>query len=144
MQAVDEIQHDLRNVTVSPFLSIDVGAFGSGSFEKTIELTEVRESSYIEVLNHTRLFVKELYRNTWTFRDWEESFLTIPGLLINTGYISSLQRTIASKGDCLILMGGGHFQYMALQSYLSLHPTPSEQCVKYVCVAPAFQRLFRT
>ena len=144
LQAVNEIQHGLGNVSVSPFLSTDVGVFGSGSFEKTKRLTKTRESTYSAVLNHTRHFVKELYRNTWTLRDWEESFLTIPGLLINTGYISSLQRTIASKGDCLILMGGGYFQYMALQSYLSLHPTPSEQCVKHVCVAPIFQRLFRT
>ena len=144
LKAVHEIEHDIANSNISPFLSMDVGAFGSGTFDFTIQHTNTRKSAYNEVLNHTRHFVKELYRNAWTFDDWEESFMTIPGLLMDKGYISTLQRTIASNGDCLILMGGGHFQHMALQSYLHLHPTPNEQCVKYVCVAPAFKSLFRT
>lgn len=144
LNTVNELQNDYGNPHIPFFLSMDVGTYGSGSFQHTIQHTNTSISMYTDVLNHTRLFVKELYRNTWTFNDWEESFLTIPGLLTDKGYIATLQRTIASRGDCLILMGGGHFQHMALQTYLSLHPTPKEQCVKYVCVAPAFQRLFQT
>ena len=142
LEAVAEVQKEFCNSNIASFLAMDVGAYGSGTFEHTIRNTNTSISMYTDVLNHTRHFVSELYRDTWTFKDWEESFLTIPSLLIDKGYIATLQRTIASKAACLILMGGGHFQHMALQSYFSLHPAKEEQCVKYVCVAPAFKRLF--
>lgn len=139
---VKKLQKTFGNIP--SFLSMDVGSYGSGTFHQTIKRTNTSIFTYDDVLNHTRVFVKELYRDAWTFSDWEESFLTVPGLLMDRGYIATLQRTIAAKGDCLILMGGGHFQHMALQAYLSTHPSSNEQCVKYVCVAPPFQRLFKT
>ena len=142
LKAVAEVQRGFAGNTISSFVSMDVGTYGSGTFEHTIKKTNTSKSVFTDVLTHARQFVQELYRGTWTFNDWEESFLTIPGILADKGYIATLQRTIASKGDCLILMGGGHFQYMALQTYLSRHPRKEEQCVKYVCVGPAFQKLF--
>lgn len=144
LTTVKELQRKFGNLNNPSFLSMDVGSYGSGTFHQTIQHTNTSISTYDDVLNHTRVFVKELYRDAWTFSDWEESFLTIPGLLMDRGYIATLQQTIAAKGDCLILMGGGHFQHMALQAYLSKQPPSNERCVKYVCVAPPFKRLFQT
>lgn len=144
LTTVEGLQKNFGNINIPSFLSMDVGSYGSGTFHQTIQHTNTSISTYDDVLNHTRVFVKKLYRGAWTFNDWEESFLTVPGLLMDRGYIATLQRTIAAKGDCLILMGGGHFQHMALQAYLSTHPSSNEQCVKYVCVAPPFKRLFKT
>ena len=130
--------------SIMPFLSIDVGSYGSGTFTQTMRHSNTSASTYAKILNQTKHLVEQMYSNFWTFEDWETSFLTIPKLPIDRGYIATLQSTIASKADCLILMGGGHFQQMTLQNYLQFHPLPEEQCVKYVCVARSFQKNFRT
>lgn len=142
LDTVSGIKKMLGDSKIPSFLSMDVGTFGSGTFKNTIRKTGTSESMYTDVINHAKTFVQQLYHSSWKFEDWERSFLAIPGLLHDKGYIAALQRTIASRGDCLILMGGGHFQHMALQTYLRRHPEKSEQCIKYVCVAPPFKRLF--
>ena len=143
LEEVAQFQSHLGNsVDTHPFLTMDIGAYGSTTFEGTLKHTNISISAYNEVVNHTKNFVTELYRGSWTFSDWEKSFLTIPGVLGEKGYIAAVQRSIASKGACLILMGGGHFQHMVLQAYLKLRPDKTEQCVKFVCMAPSFQRLF--
>ena len=112
----------------SPFLAIDVGTFRSRSFNPNT-------LNYRTSLNASRVFVEKLFSDRkWTFDDWEKSFMTIPGVMNMQSYIASLQKTIASKANCLFLMGGGSFQKLALQYYLELHPRPDERCIKYICV----------
>ena len=142
LEAVSGIQKMFGDVSIPSFLSMDVGSFGSATFEQTIRHTNTSLSVYDNVIDHAKLFVQRLYRDSWNFEDWEKSFLAVPEIPRDKGYIAVLQRNIASRGDCLILMGGGHFQHMALQTYLSLHPHEMKHCVKYVCVAPPFRRLF--
>ena len=141
MKALEENRHP---EPIMPFVSMDVGSYGSGTFTHTIRHTNTSVSMYTKIINRTKHLVEQMYSHFWTFEDWEESFLTIPELLMDKGYIATLQSTIASKADCLILMGGGHFQHMALQNYLKFHPIPLEQCIKYVCVTPNFKTLFNT
>ena len=112
-KTVSELQTHLGSSNVGSFVTTDVGTYGSGTFEYTLKRTDTSRSVYNTVVDQTKNFVEKLYRDSWTFGDWEKNFLTIPGLLKDRGYIAALQRTIASKADCLILMGGGHFQHIA-------------------------------
>ena len=141
--AVGEYQSQLgASNNNRPFLAMDIGAYGSNTFKDTLRRIKTSEAFYNETVSLTKNFVKYLYRGLWTFKDWEESFTTIPGVVGERVYIGALQRSLASRGDCVIFMGGGHFQHMILEAYLKLHPDRSTQCIKLVCMAPPFLRLF--
>lgn len=140
LEAVEEYQSQIGGR--SPFLTMDIGAYGSATFKGTLQRTNTSESVYSKTVSHAKNFVRDLYRGLWTFRDWEESFLTIPGVTGDKAYIGAVQRSIASRADCLVLMGGGHFQYMVLEEYLRLHPDKTKQCVKFVCMALPFRKMF--
>ena len=145
LEAVSQFEKRLgRNNKVHRFVTMDVGAYGSASFEGTLKRTNTSVSLYDSVVNHAKKFMKDLYKGTSTYNEWKESFEAIPGIIRDKGYIATVQRSIASRGECLILMGGGHFQHLALQTYLELHPDPEKRCVKFICVAPTFLRMFNS
>ena len=48
------------------------------------------------------------------------------------GYIAAIQRVLASRADCLVLVGGGDFQSMAVYDFMNFHN--SSKCVHLVCV----------
>ena len=137
-----QVEEEIRKQNdKAPFVSIDVGTYGSSTYYSTLQHTHTKEAEYLGILNASKSFVEKLFSDRkWTFNDWEKSFLTIPGVSHNSGYIASLQKMVASKADCLILVGGGQFQETALQNYLELHPTVDEQCVKYICMSSNFHR----
>ena len=142
LDIVNKYQSKSKNKESKIFLSMDIGAYGSGTFKYTLLHTNTSKTKYNRVLNEIHNFVKNIYKDTWTFNDWEDSFKEIPGIPNERGYIATLQGTIASKADCLVLMGGGHFQHLALHDYLDSHTNKQTQCVEYVCMAPAFNHLF--
>ena len=108
-----------------PTVTLDVGKFGSASFRGTgsKHLTE-----------KSKLLLMQLYDNTLTFEEWEESFTKATGGVENSGYIAALQRTLASRAKCLVLVGGGNFQDLALKDYLRNHPNEEYRCIHLVCV----------
>ena len=142
-EAVERYQIQLGGSSnVSPFLTMDIGTYGSTTFKDTLRHTNTSESLYNKTLSVTKDFVKELYGGSWTFKDWEESFLRVPGVAGEKAYIGAVQRSIASRGECLILMGGGHFQHMILEAYIALHPDRTKRCIKFICMARPFLRMF--
>ena len=66
--------------------------------------------------------VERLYegREGWNFDQWEQRFIDSLGGVTDRGYVAALQRVLASssKAACLVLMGGGRFQELSLESYL--------------------------
>lgn len=103
------------------FLGMDVGKFGSSG----------------SVLNNLQpqgeTIFNQIYRDKWSFRDWENSF-TQTSSNINPAYIANLQRTIAAKGACMLMVGDGGFQGQARQLYSKYHPDPRSWCVYKVCL----------
>jgi len=60
-------------------------------------------------------FVTSVYNESWSINNFEHIFVGI----INPVVVAQLQRTIAAKSDCLILMGGpSSFQDAALAMYM--------------------------
>lgn len=108
-----------------PLVTLDIGRFGS----KTIHDFEK------DILSLSWETLVSLYHNQWSVRGWENSFVQATGGVTNKGYIAALQRTIASRADCLVLMGGGSFQALAVLDYLTYHRADSkEKCIHLVCV----------
>lgn len=128
-QCLDEVLVLRLNKTAKrPFVTLDIGRFGTNSFHNIAEKQMVLSSTTL----------MSLYENKWTVRKWEDSFVQAAGGVTDVGYIAAMQRAIASRADCLILMGGGSFQSLAVYDYLQYHNHKTSMgwkpCIHLVCV----------
>ena len=121
-----------RFSTNKAFVTADVGSYKSESWEKLLPkyTASSNETQLMETVKRT---VCALSNHEWTFDEWEKSFVQSTGGLDSPSYIAALQRTIASRADCLVFFGGGNFQRLALETYLQNHPDRSKWCIHLVC-----------
>ena len=127
VDAVEEEQGATKQV---PMIAADLGEYGSNSFSWA-----VKDKVMLELgMNSTKRTMLELLDYQLSFEEWEESFVRAAGGVANRGYIAALQRTIASQAKCLVLMGGGTFQDLALQEYVRLHSVKTERCIHLICI----------
>ena len=113
-----------------PMIAADIGNYGSNSFKWAVRY----KARLKEGINLTQSTILKLLNNRLTLQQWEESFVWAAGGVTNGAYIAALQRTIASQAKCLVLMGGGSFQDLALQDYVRLHSVKMQRCIHFVCV----------
>jgi len=114
------------------FMTIDLGMFGTkGDPElKTGKLSPTDGLVYLSTIE----FMKDMYENPqWSLGQWEQMFLDTLGSKNDSGYIAGLQRTIATKSTCLIVIGGGSFQQLAVDLYENFHSTEKQLCLFKVC-----------
>lgn len=112
-------------------LTADIGKYGSGTLNDTSNLYKQKLN---QLTDKTFSLLAPLIGNTSTsFKTWEDSFTVASRGVCNSAYIAALQRTIASRARCLVLVGGGTFQRLSLNDYLNNHPNKEEQCIKVVC-----------
>ncbi len=136
LKSVPEVTKQLQGcksscTATTPFVTADVGRFGSGSWYLMAQNVTNLDRHSMEVVQDT---VVTLLNRTMSFEEWENGFVEASGGLEDRGYLAALQRTIASRADCLVLVGGGNFIKLALHEYLLRHPNPQSWCVHYVCV----------
>lgn len=104
----------------SVFVGMDIGNYGS---------TTLKDLSQDYVLNVGEHFLQATYNTMqMTIAKWEATFRDIseseePA----AGYVAFLQKTIATLGKCLILIGSGSFQRHALHTYRQQH-LPQDHC----------------
>ena len=138
LSVVEELKAKHQNGT--PFAAVDIGRFGSLTLPKAFSVgAKSFKSRLIQTIQDT---LTSVYDNKWTFSEWEDSFLQATGGIADTGYVAAIQRGIASRAKCLVLFGGGRFQFVALNEYLHNHPKKSDQCVRYVYVADRFKKYY--
>lgn len=104
------------------FLATDVGKFGSDVLQTRIGNKPVKL--------FLQPFLDYIFNGPITLEDYENSFEEVTGI-DNSGYVSTLQKTLASKSHCLLMIGGGLFQQHALWWYRQNHNV-SEKCVTTV------------
>ena len=121
--------------------TLDVGKYGSithRNFRNAGIDTEARS----KITHSVTDMVGRIYgEDGWSFNEWEQSYLNASRGNKDGRYLAALQRTLASKAGCLILMGGGSFQEVAFNNYVVLHPDKSEQCVRTVCISEPFMQV---
>ena len=123
---VHELQND--NQYGKPFLTMDIGRFGSVTWT-----TENADKS-IEAHKYGHEFFSWIYGNSWSFNEWEKSFTQASRGTEDSGYIAALQRSLAIRADCLILVGGGSFHELALKEYMAYHRDRSSKwCIYFIC-----------
>lgn len=112
-----------------PMVTADIGFYGSNSFGWAIKDKLKLDAATAQVKN----MIPALLDHRLNFDRWEKSFVKTANGVTNQGYIAALQRVIASRADCLVLVGGGVFQELALRDYLRLHTSKAKRCVYFVC-----------
>ena len=114
-----------------PMIAADVGQHGSNTFNRF-----AKDSQYLNLHNATTL-LKEMIpvwlNKRFSFEEWDESFVKSANGIHNPGYIAALQRIIATRADCLVLVGGGKFQELALRGYLHQHRDRTKWCLHFIC-----------
>ena len=128
LQQVVHLVEDLQGGTIYPqtFVTADIGKYGSGTwYDGPKYNTE-------EIFGTVKSTLELLTRNM-TFEEWEDSFSIANNVTKDRGYVAALQRTIAGRSDCLVLMGRGNFLKLALHDYLNNHPDPATWCIHFVC-----------
>ena len=110
-----------------PFVTLDVGKYGSKTL-KSFGLERVRnDTKYINRL------LASVYDHHWNLKEWENSFTQATGGIVDSSYIAALQRTLASKAECLILVGGGMFQELTMRKYMESHEE-EDWCIEFLCI----------
>ena len=112
--------HAIMNQThlSSVFVGMDIGKYGSTTLK---DLTQ----SYI--LNLSEIFLQTTYGTSeMNIANWEKTFQGMSQSEV-PGYVAFLQKTIATRGKCLLLLGYGSFQNHALKLYVQQHQR-SEYC----------------
>ena len=115
-----------------PMITLDLGKFASSSWAYGRGKKNVTELS-MKVESRVKL----MFKSKWTLNDWEDSFAKATGGTEDKGYIAALQRTLASRADCLVMIGGGSFQDLAMKDYIRNHPSLEDQCIHSVCTMAA-------
>ena len=107
-------------------LAIDLGNFGSCAYRRPKGKEKEEEVLYDD-------FFKAVYGNSWTIEEFEKSFTKYLGTN-SPAYIAQVQRTIAARSDCIVLVGGGSsFQAAAIAFYKNFHPDVQKQCIIKHC-----------
>ena len=91
------------------FLSMDIGAHGSNSLAE-------KDFKYSPYLHLYEEFVREVLGPDASVRTWEETFEAVTSYQ-DSGYVGSLQKTVAAQARCVLLTGGGSFQKHARYMY---------------------------
>lgn len=114
-----------------PFIISDLERYGTHTLNKTLENTRYQLAE--EIARYVQDQISELYHHDWSHEQWEKELYRIGGDIEDSGYIAQLERTIASQADCLVLVGGGNFQELALSYYIERHKHMKDKCVSIWC-----------
>ena len=98
------------------FMCVDVGKYGSDTNSKsTMNATSTVYDSFLSQAVSDGMTLAEL-----------DSRFTNTTLIDKPGFVAMMQKTIAARGDVLVLLGGhsSNFQKSALEYYNSMHKKP--------------------
>lgn len=109
--------------TKNYFLAMDVGKFGS------------RGAALMNLLQYGEQLFTAVYEELWSFQQWENSFEQHASCE-EVAYVANLQKALATKAQCLVVIGGGQFQEQAVNLYRKFHPHPDSHCLHALCAPP--------
>ena len=126
--AIEEVKYFQSQKSFGkPFVTLDVGKYGSKSLRSLGSQTVENNTRYINKL------LSSVYDGEWSLEEWEDSFTESTGGVIDSSYVAALQRTLASRAECLVLVGGGMFQELTMRKYMESH-SQEDWCIHFVCI----------
>ena len=124
----------LLSTNSRPFVATDYSHYTSSSWMRTKSVHQDTDKQMISAELRGRRVVEGVFQGLWEFDKWASSFSEVTEGIDDPGYVAALQRTIAGRAKCLVLVGGGDFQYLILQQYMHNLPHESQLCVHLVCI----------
>ena len=119
-ECVRKIAHHLKkfseNGIDTTFLSTDVGRYGSTTFS----LYSSTNASLSNVTRYTEELLKIIHGKPMTLGEYEKTFEDV-SRSTNPTIISQLQKSVAARAECLVLVGWGSFQEHTLKMYQKHH-----------------------
>ncbi len=112
-------------------LALDIGEYGSTTFKSSMRIHKISEEEINTVSAMVEGFVSTMYQDKLTFKEWEQTYTMLNK---DGGYIAYLQNTLVGESDCLLLLGGGHFQELALDHYKRTHSS-NKTCIHSFCTS---------
>ena len=126
--SIKEVQELQKNMSLGkPFVTLDIGKFGSKTLRSLGAEAVKRDTAGVNRV------VSTVYNGEWDLKEWENSFTQATGGVEDSSYIAALQRTLASKSECLILVGGGMFQELTMKKYMENHDK-ADWCIRFLCI----------
>lgn len=115
---VSKIQ-ETKGITTA-FLATDVGKYGSKIMQPGINL--YGKAHYDRGKNLTEEILQTLYGRPITLEQYDQQFAEFGGTEVSpTYFVPQLQKAIAARADCLLLVGWGSFHENTLDLYNMLH-----------------------
>ena len=108
------------------FLSMDIGKYGSYGL-----MNKKGRKKYRPYINLYMDFFRQLFGPLATIKRWESRFEEVTSKH-DSGYIGSLQKTIAAKSKCIIFTGGGLFQRHTKFIYDRINSNKKKKCTRIV------------
>ena len=105
------------------FMAYDLGTFGSDGYYSTgdQQLLPLRDQIFSDVFN-----------GSISIKQREEMLIDASGGISDRGFIATLEKTIATQADCIVLLGKfSNFVRSSALLYFSLHP--SNTCAVSIC-----------
>ena len=126
-ECIGEISKYVRKFGMnSTFLATDAGRHGSGTMQHEYTIRGTLYSSR----NLTEKLLNVLHGRPITLEEYDKQFEDITGTSVSPTYhIPQLQKAIAARAECLLLVGWGSFHESTLALYKNLHDDEGE-CYK--------------
>ena len=106
-------------------MATDAGNLGSDTMARSTRYSMVDTGFRKEALKHTEELLQTVFDPPVSLAEYERQFEVLR--IKNPAYISSVQKLIAAKAECLLLLPAeGKFQQHALELYKSFHETETE------------------
>ena len=106
-------QYDIEHVA----LCLDVGKYGSVYYRRD-------KNAMNTILPYVNKFISQTVKDGMDLTEWENTY-TNRTLRQNPGFVAVMQKTIAARGDVLVLLGGASaYQQSTETMYRSLHKNP--------------------
>ena len=131
LDAAIKVSKEVGEVGLIPLITLDMGNSGSTELKHALDSANVSVHSALRLAKDA---FKTLVQDKLTFEDWSSSFMKATQGTHNKAYIATLQRVLAARSRCLVLVGGGNFQELALRDYIQNHPDRKIWCIHPVCI----------
>ena len=116
---INQLPNILEQFGLKPFLATDLGRFGDQTNKN------VRNPEFMKMFQH----LIDMFYGNKTVSEYEEDFISAANGISDTGYIGAMQKAIALKAKCIIMIGG----FSTFQDSLIVEFKVHGDCITKLC-----------
>ncbi|XP_065907577.1 uncharacterized protein [Dysidea avara] len=121
---IGQLPDILEQFGLKPFLATDIGRFGDQTN------ANARSPEFMKMFQH----LIDMFYGNKTVSEYEEDFISAANGISDTGYIGAMQKAIALKAKCIIMIGG----FSTFQDSLIEEFKENGDCITKLCYGKPF------